>query len=61
MLLSDNATARYTGEIRILAHAGMVTLEGTVPSAEARHDIEQKVIAAAGQSKVTDHLDIRPW
>jgi hypothetical protein len=58
-LLSDPATAPHVRDIKIISHAGLVTLEGTVASAELRHKIEEKVKGVIGEGKLTDHVEVR--
>jgi osmotically-inducible protein OsmY len=58
--MKDKATAGYVSKIKIIAHAGLITLEGSVPSGEIRHTIEQKATAVVGIDKVTDNIDVKP-
>ncbi|HEY1239553.1 MAG TPA: BON domain-containing protein [Bryobacteraceae bacterium] len=58
-LRKDPATRESLTGVKVIAHAGSVTLQGTVRSAEIRHSIEQKATAVAGPGKVTDEIDVK--
>ncbi len=59
-LRADKATARDARNVRVIAHAGTVTLKGAVDSAETRHAIERKATEIAGEGKVTNEIDVKP-
>lgn len=58
-LRKDPATRKSLNQVKVVAHAGSVTLQGTVRSADIRHSIEQKATAVAGPGKVTDEINVQ--
>ena len=58
-LSADPATAPFARKVRVVSHAGTITLQGTVPSAEIRRSVEQKASAVAGERKVTNEIDVK--
>lgn len=58
-LSKDPSTAPFARQVKVISHAGTVTLKGTVPTAEIRHSVEQKAAAVAGEEKVTNQIDVK--
>lgn len=58
-LRKDPAVSRSLNSVKVIAHAGSVTLQGTAPSAEALHAIEQKATTIAGAGKVTNEIKVQ--
>ncbi len=58
-LAADRETRQAAGRIKVIAHAGTVTLQGTVTTAEFRRSVEQKATAIAGKGKITDEIKVK--
>jgi hyperosmotically inducible periplasmic protein len=58
-LLQDKTTSSYARHVRIISHAGSVRLEGKLPSAAARHAVEEKAIGVAGTANLTNNIEIQ--
>jgi len=57
-LTKDRLARKSLTHVKIIAHAGSVTLQGTVRSAEVRHAIEQKATAVVGPGKVINEIEV---
>jgi osmotically-inducible protein OsmY len=58
-LSKDPATANVAGKVKVIAHAGTVTLQGTLETAEIRRSVEQKATAVAGEGKVHNEIEVK--
>jgi hypothetical protein len=58
-LAKDPATRKSLSQVKVIAHAGSVTLQGTVSSAEVRRAIEQKATTVAAPGKVTNEINVK--
>jgi hypothetical protein len=56
----DSNLSTYAHNIKIISQNGKVTLRGPVRSDEEKTNIEAKAVAAAGQSNVTNELQVAP-
>jgi len=56
----DTTLSTYAHNVKIITQDGKVTLRGPVRSEEEKSNIEAKAVAVAGQSNVTNQLEIAP-
>ncbi len=57
-LRRDTALADASGDVQVKVRKGVVTLTGSIPSAEQKKRIVQKVEAVPGVDRVVDHLKV---
>lgn len=58
--LADNVGLSTLGGVDVQAEDGVVTLRGTVPSAERKRQVERVTAETEGVLKVDDRLQIQP-
>jgi len=56
----DGSLSTYAHNVKIITQDGKVTLRGPVRSEEEKSNIEAKAAAVAGQTNVTNQLEIAP-
>lgn len=59
-LMDDKNLSTYAHNVKIVTVNGMVTLNGTVRSAEEKSQVAMKAQAVAGKSNVTDDIKVTP-
>ena len=59
-IMKDKSLSTYAHNVKIVTQHGQVTLKGPVRSEEEKRAIEAKATEVAGESKVTNELDIKP-
>lgn len=59
-LMADKTLSTYAHSVKILVHAGHVTLRGPVRSDTERQAVEDKAKQLAGAGNVTNELTVRP-
>jgi osmotically-inducible protein OsmY len=56
----DATLSTYAHNVKIITQDGKVTLRGPVRSEDEKSNIEAKAVAVAGQSNVTNQLEVAP-
>jgi hyperosmotically inducible periplasmic protein len=59
-ITNDKSLSTYAHNVKVITQNGQVTLKGPVRSDEEKRAIEAKATEIAGESKVTNNLDIKP-
>ena len=59
-ITNDKSLSTYAHNVKVVTQNGQVTLKGPVRSDEEKRAIEAKAMEIAGESKVTNELDIKP-
>jgi hyperosmotically inducible protein len=59
-IMKDKSLSTYAHNVKIVTQHGQVTLKGPVRSEDEKRAIEAKATEVAGESKVTNELDIKP-
>jgi len=59
-IMKDKSLSTYAHNVKIVTQDGQVTLKGPVRSEDEKRAIEAKATEVAGESKVTNELDIKP-
>ena len=59
-IMKDKSLSTYAHNVKIISQNGMVTLKGPVRSEEEKKSIAAKASQVAGESKVTNELDVKP-
>ena len=59
-ITNDKSLSTYAHNVKVITQNGQVTLKGPVRSDEEKKAIEAKAAEIAGESKVTNELDIKP-
>jgi osmotically-inducible protein OsmY len=59
-VVSDKSLSTYAHNIRIVAQNGVLTLEGSVRSADEKNAIAAKATEIAGPKKVKDEMSVKP-
>jgi osmotically-inducible protein OsmY len=57
-LMSDDSLSTSAKNIAVITANGTITLRGTVNTAAEKQSIDAKAMAAAGQNRVDDRLDV---
>ncbi len=57
-IVKDKSLSTYAHNIKVIAQDGMVTLKGPVNTQEEKQAIEAKAAAIAGQSKITNEIEV---
>lgn len=59
-ITNDKSLSTYAHNVKVVTQNGQVTLKGPVRSDEEKRAVEAKAMEIAGESKVTNELDIKP-
>jgi hyperosmotically inducible periplasmic protein len=59
-VMADSSLSTYAHNVKIVAVAGRVTLNGVVSSADEKMQIGKKATAIAGEGHVVDELKVAP-
>ena len=59
-IMKDDSLSTYAHNVKVITQNGMVTLKGPVRSEAEKKSVEAKAIAVAGESKVSNQLDVAP-
>ncbi len=58
-IMKDKSLSTYAHNVKIITQDGQVTLKGPVRSEDEKKAIEAKATEIAGESKVTNELDVK--
>ena len=59
-IMKDKSLSTYAHNVKIITQHGQVTLKGPVRSDEEKRAVEGKATEVAGESKVTNELNVKP-
>ena len=59
-IMDDKTLSTYAHNVKIVAHAGTVTLKGPVRSEDEKKTVEAKATEIAGAGKVTNNISVVP-
>jgi osmotically-inducible protein OsmY len=59
-LVKDKSLSTYAHNVKVVAQNGQVTIKGPVRSAAEKRSVEEKAVAVAGASRVTNEITVAP-